>query len=74
MPVSQVNDTPDGQPPVRQTQLQPQGRRTRGALERKRARAIFSGQTYYEHRLPCDPTQIGRFRRDLGKDGLELLL
>ena len=26
----------------------------------------FSGQTYYEHRLPCDATQIGRFRRDLG--------
>lgn len=40
----------------------------------------FSGQTYYEHRLPCDPTQIGRFgktpspRRDLGEDRLELLL
>jgi IS5 family transposase len=34
----------------------------------------FSGQTYYEHRLPCDATQIGRFRRDLGEDGLELLL
>jgi hypothetical protein len=29
---------------------------------------------YYEHRLPCDATQIGRFRRDLGEDGLELLL
>jgi hypothetical protein len=35
---------------------------------------FFSGQTYYEHRLPCDATQIGRFRRDLGEDGLELLL
>jgi transposase, IS5 family len=34
----------------------------------------FSGQDYYEHRLPCDATQIGRFRRDLGEDGLELLL
>jgi IS5 family transposase len=34
----------------------------------------FSGMTYYEHRLPCDPTQIGRFRRDLGEEGLELLL
>ena len=34
----------------------------------------FSGQTYYENRLPCDATQIGRFRRDLGEDGLELLL
>ena len=29
---------------------------------------------YYEHRLPCDATQIGRFRRDLGEEGLELLL
>lgn len=30
--------------------------------------------TYFEHRLLCDATQIGRFRRDLGEDGLELLL
>ena len=29
---------------------------------------------YYEHRLPCDATQIGRFRRDLGEEGLEHLL
>ena len=29
---------------------------------------------YYEHRLPCDATQIGRFRRDLGEEGLEQLL
>lgn len=35
---------------------------------------FFSGMAYYEHRLPCDPTQIGRFRRDLGEEGLELLL
>ena len=35
---------------------------------------FFSGMAYYEHRLPCDATQIGRFRRDLGEDGLELLL
>ena len=35
---------------------------------------FFSGQTYYEHRLPCDATQIGRFRRDVGEEGLELLL
>jgi len=26
---------------------------------------FFSGMAYYEHRLPCDATQIGRFRRDL---------
>ena len=34
----------------------------------------FSGMAYYEPRLPCDATQIGRFRRDLGKAGLEQLL
>lgn len=34
----------------------------------------FSGMEYYEPRLPCDATQIGRFRRDLGRDGLEQLL
>ena len=35
---------------------------------------FFSGQAYYEHRLPCDATQIGRFRCDIGEDGLEQLL
>ena len=35
---------------------------------------FFSGMDYYEHRLPCDATQIGRFRRDLGEEGLEQLL
>ena len=35
---------------------------------------FFSGMDYYEHRLPCDATQIGRFRRALGEDGLEQLL
>ena len=35
---------------------------------------FFSGLDYYEHRLPCDATQIGRFRRALGEDGLEQLL
>ena len=35
---------------------------------------FFSGLDYFEHRLPCDATQIGRFRRDLGEEGLELLL
>jgi len=34
----------------------------------------FSGQEYYEPRLPCDATQIGRFRRAIGEDGLEKLL
>ncbi len=35
---------------------------------------FFSGMAYYEPRLPCDATQIGRFRRLLGEDGLEQLL
>ena len=35
---------------------------------------FFSGQVYFEHRLPCDATQVGRFRRALGEDGLEELL
>ena len=35
---------------------------------------FFSGMEYYEHRAPCDATQIGRFRRDLGEEGLEQLL
>ena len=35
---------------------------------------FFSGQEYYEPRLPCDATQIGRFRRAIGEEGLELLL
>ena len=29
---------------------------------------------YYEPRLPCDATQIGRFRRVLGEAGVEQLL
>jgi transposase, IS5 family len=35
---------------------------------------FFSGMTYYEPRLPCDATQIGRFRRALGEAGVEQLL
>jgi IS5 family transposase len=35
---------------------------------------FFSGMDYYEPRLPCDATQIGRFRRLLGEDGIEMLL
>ena len=35
---------------------------------------FFSGQVYFEHRLPCDATQVGRFRRALGEDGLEELI
>jgi IS5 family transposase len=35
---------------------------------------FFSGMEYYEPRLPCDATQIGRFRRLLGEEGIEQLL
>lgn len=34
----------------------------------------FSGMEYFEPKLPCDPTQIGRFRRVLGEAGVEQLL
>ena len=34
----------------------------------------FSGQTYYEPKLPCDATQIGRFRTAIGEAGVEELL
>ena len=34
---------------------------------------FFSGRDY-EHRLPCDATQVGRFRRDIGEDGMAQLL
>jgi IS5 family transposase len=35
---------------------------------------FFSGLHYFEPRLPCDATQIGRFRRAIGEEGLELLI
>ena len=35
---------------------------------------FFSGLEYYQPCPPCDATQIGRFRRLLGEDGLEQLL
>ncbi len=34
----------------------------------------FSGMDYYEPRLPCDATQIGRFRAAIGEAGMEELL
>ena len=34
----------------------------------------FCGLTYFEPRLPCDATQIGRFRSALGEEGMEQLL
>jgi IS5 family transposase len=34
----------------------------------------FSGRDYYEPRLPCDATQIGRFRTAIGEAGVEELL
>jgi transposase, IS5 family len=35
---------------------------------------FFSGLDYQELRPPCDATQIGRFRRAAGEEGLERLL
>jgi len=35
---------------------------------------FFSGMTHFEPRLPCDATQLGRFRRVLGEAGVEQLL
>ncbi|HQQ71891.1 MAG TPA: IS5 family transposase [Alicycliphilus sp.] len=34
----------------------------------------FSGMTFYEPRLPCDATQVGRFRSAIGEAGVEDLL
>ena len=34
----------------------------------------FSGMDYYEPRLPCDATQIGRFRAAIGEPGVEEML
>jgi transposase, IS5 family len=34
----------------------------------------FSGRDYYEPRLPCDATQIGRFRTTIGEAGMERIL
>ncbi|MCE2660018.1 MAG: IS5 family transposase [Rubrivivax sp.] len=34
----------------------------------------FSGQDYFEHRWPCDPSLLVRFRRSLGEEGVEALL
>ena len=34
----------------------------------------FSGCAYYEPRLPCEATQVGRFRSAIGEAGVEELL
>ena len=34
----------------------------------------FSGNEYFGHQWPCDPTQLGRFRKALGEEGVEELL
>lgn len=35
---------------------------------------FFSGQEYFEPRLPCDKAQLSRFRKGLGEAGVEELL
>ncbi len=37
-------------------------------------RQYLSGLEYFEHRWPCDPTAIVKFRRPLGEEGVEELL
>jgi IS5 family transposase len=34
----------------------------------------FFGNQYFVHQWPCDPTQLGRFRKALGDEGVEELL
>ncbi len=34
----------------------------------------FSGSEYFEHRCPCDPTLLVKFRKLLGEEGVEELL
>ncbi len=34
----------------------------------------FCGEAYFQARLPCDPTNLGRFRQALGEAGVEELL
>ena len=34
----------------------------------------FSGMDYFEHRWPCDPTQLVHFRKAMGEEGVEALL
>ncbi len=34
----------------------------------------FSGVDYFEHRAPCDPSLIGKFRKMSGQEGVEELL
>ena len=34
----------------------------------------FSGQDYFEHRWPCDPSLLVKFRKLLGEEGVEELL
>ena len=36
--------------------------------------AILSGQEYFDHRWPCDPSMLVRFRRTPGEEGVEQLL
>jgi IS5 family transposase len=44
------------------------------ALGRKPTCQYFSGNEHFEHRWPCDPTQLGRFSKLLGKEGVEEFL
>ena len=71
MPAAPSCHSLDGQPAVRQAQRQPQRRRRGMRWSEKVLWQFFSSMDYYERRLPCDATKIGRIRRDLGEDGME---
>jgi IS5 family transposase len=35
---------------------------------------FFCGNEFFEHRLPCDPTSVGKWRRRIGSGGAEQML
>lgn len=35
---------------------------------------FFSGMTSFQWTIPCDPTELGAFRRRIGPDGAEQML
>jgi hypothetical protein len=64
----------DGCAAVPQTLLQRERRTRDTALGRDPTWQYFSGHEYFERQWPCDPTQLGRFSKALGEEGVEELL
>ena len=67
-------DPADGSAAVPQARLQPERRRTVARWTENVVWQYFSGLAYYTPNLPCDATQIGRFRAAIGEAGVEELL